>query len=124
MARGVTSNAPDAFSWHTGDVIDMPFANGFLTSSICQQGFQFFPDEKAALKEIHRVLQPGGRFTLTVWAGPSRFFLTPADAIGGHVSPEDSTRSLAPFTYAGLVAIPELLCSCGFSDVWSTDLTV
>ncbi|CUI02203.1 class I SAM-dependent methyltransferase [Leisingera aquaemixtae] len=124
MARGVTSNTPDAFSWHTGDVTGMPFNDGSFTSAICQQGFQFFPDEEAALKEIRRVLQPGGRFILTVWAEPSRFFLALADAIGRHVSPEDATRSLAPFTYAGLDAIPELLCSCGFADVWSTDLTV
>lgn len=123
-ARAVTSDTTDAFRWHVGDVTAMPFADGIFTVAVCQQGLQFFPDERAALKEIRRVLRPGGRIILTVWAGPSRFFIALADAIGRHVSPQDATRSLAPFTYAGLDAIPAMLRSCGFVGIRATDLTI
>lgn len=123
-ARAITIDAPDAFRWHVGDVTGMPFADGSFTMAVCQQGLQFFPDEEAALKEIRRVLEPGGRIILTVWAGPSRFFIALADAIGRHVSPQDATRSLAPFTYGRLDAIPTLLRSCGFDEVRSLDLTL
>jgi SAM-dependent methyltransferase len=102
----------------------MPFADGSFTVAICQQGLQFFPDEEAALKEIRRVLQPSGRIILTLWAEPPRFFIALAEAIGRHVSPQDATRSLAPFTYAGLEALPILLRSCGFAEVRSSDLKV
>jgi ubiquinone/menaquinone biosynthesis C-methylase UbiE len=42
--------------------------------AFCQQGFQFFPDTLAAMREIHRVLRPKGHLAITVWAGPSGFF--------------------------------------------------
>jgi ubiquinone/menaquinone biosynthesis C-methylase UbiE len=34
---------------------------------LCQQGLQFFPDRGAALREVRRVLVPGGRALLSVW---------------------------------------------------------
>lgn len=34
----------------------------------CQQGLQFFPDRTAALAEMVRVLRPGGRVAVAVWA--------------------------------------------------------
>jgi ubiquinone/menaquinone biosynthesis C-methylase UbiE len=123
-ARAVTSDAPDAFRWHVGDVTDMPFGDSSFTLAVCQQGLQFFPDGAAALSEIRRVLKPGGRIILTVWAEPSRFFIALAEAIGRHVSAQDATRSLAPFTYAGLAAVPALLRSCGFDEVRSSDLSI
>jgi len=123
-AGSITSDTPDAFQWHTGDVTDMPFADGSFTVAICQQGLQFFPNEEAAMKEIRRVLLPGGRVILTVWAEPPRFFVALAEAISRHVSPQDAARSLAPFTYTGLDTIPAQLRSCGFAEVQSSDLTV
>jgi len=123
-ARTVTSDHADAFRWHTGDVTDMPFADGSFTVAMCQQGLQFFPDEDAALKKMRRVLQPGGRVIVTLWAEPPRFFAAMADAIARHVSAEDATRSLAPFTYAGMTTLPERLRSCGFAEVRLCDLTV
>ncbi|RAI04134.1 hypothetical protein DLJ53_06705 [Acuticoccus sediminis] len=123
-ARAVTSQQPDAYRWEVGDVTSMPFADGAFTVAICQQGLQFFPDEASAMNEIRRVLRPGGRFILTVWAEPPRFFIALAEAIGRHVSSQDATRSLAPFTYPGLDAIPALLRSSGFAEVRSSDLTI
>lgn len=123
-ARRLTRHRPDTFSWHAGDVTRMPFADGAFTLAICQQGLQFFPDPAAALAEIRRVLRPGARAVLTIWAGPSRFFTALADAIGRHVSAEDATRSLAPFTCSGLDAIPTLLDGCGFGGVRVSELTI
>jgi ubiquinone/menaquinone biosynthesis C-methylase UbiE len=34
---------------------------------VCQQGFQFFPDRRAAAQEIHRVLCGGGTAVATIW---------------------------------------------------------
>ena len=35
---------------------------------ICQQGLQFFPNRSSSVQEMHRVLRPGGRLGLAVWA--------------------------------------------------------
>ena len=53
--------------WHHGDVTCMPFSPGEFDTVLCQQGLQFFPDRLAALREMKRVLAPGGRIAIGVW---------------------------------------------------------
>lgn len=47
--------------------IDAPDASFDLVA--CRMGLMFAPDPTAALREIHRVLDRGGRFGALVWAG-------------------------------------------------------
>ena len=44
-----------------GDVSTMPFDTGSFDLVICQAAFKNFLDPAAALREMHRVLRPGGR---------------------------------------------------------------
>ena len=50
----------------------LPFDDDTFTHVICQQGFQFFPDPVAAMRETRRVLQPCGVLIATVWATPGQ----------------------------------------------------
>jgi ubiquinone/menaquinone biosynthesis C-methylase UbiE len=54
-------------AWHEGNASAMPLADAAFEVVLCQQGVQFFPDRAAALREMHRVLAPGGRLVLSVW---------------------------------------------------------
>jgi ubiquinone/menaquinone biosynthesis C-methylase UbiE len=46
----------------------LPFAERSFDRVLCGLGLMFFPDERAALKEIRRVLRPDGLLALSVWA--------------------------------------------------------
>jgi ubiquinone/menaquinone biosynthesis C-methylase UbiE len=61
-----------AIEWHHGDVSRLPFSSGEFDIVLCQQGLQFFPDRAAALREMKRVLVPGGTLALSVWGRPEK----------------------------------------------------
>jgi len=50
-----------------GSANDMNITNRSIDTVVCQQGFQFFPDKKAAATEIYRVLKPGGKAIISTW---------------------------------------------------------
>ena len=60
------SLGPD-IEWQEGDLQGLPFADELFDLVICQQGLQFLPDRDAGLKEIYRVIRPGGRMVLGLW---------------------------------------------------------
>lgn len=116
-ARALTTGDPGGFDWRVADAASLPFGDASFTVVFCQQGIQFFPDEAAALAEMHRVLQPGGRLVLSVWAGASDFFVAMADALSSHVGARLGEQSLAPFAYDGPERLPDILRQAGFDDV-------
>jgi ubiquinone/menaquinone biosynthesis C-methylase UbiE len=55
------------------DVTEMPFDDNSFDAISCRMGFMFFPDMLMAVKEMMRVLKPGGRIAASVWDAPERF---------------------------------------------------
>ena len=45
----------------------LPFASGSFDRVLCGLGLMFFPDDLAALREMHRVLDRNGALALSVW---------------------------------------------------------
>jgi SAM-dependent methyltransferase len=68
-ARAVPRDIPISVpvEWHEGDVQALPFEDESFARVFCTFGLMFFPDRVAALKEMRRVLKPGGRMALAVW---------------------------------------------------------
>lgn len=54
------------------DVCELPFDDNTFTKISCRMGFMFFPDMQRAANEMYRVLKPGGRIAIAVWAGPDK----------------------------------------------------
>jgi len=52
------------------DASNMPFENNFFDHIICRFGIMFFPDIKGSLREMVRVLKPGGKLAVAVWGSP------------------------------------------------------
>lgn len=61
--------------WLEGSALELPFHESSFDVVVCQLGLQFFPDRPLALKEMVRVLKPGGRAGLSVFSAIER---TPA----------------------------------------------
>ncbi|WP_043343595.1 class I SAM-dependent methyltransferase [Belnapia moabensis] len=75
--------------WYLGSVAEMPFPDKSFDVVLCQQGLQYFPDRQAAIREMARVLAPGGRLSLNVWGALERqpVILALGDAIKKFLGP-------------------------------------
>jgi ubiquinone/menaquinone biosynthesis C-methylase UbiE len=56
------------------DVCEMPFEDETFDAISCRFGFMFFPDMLMAVKEMARVLKPGGMIAAAVWGTPDKNF--------------------------------------------------
>jgi SAM-dependent methyltransferase len=53
--------------WHEGRAEALPFADHSFDAIVSQFGLMFFTDRLQALREMRRVLRPGGRIAVAVW---------------------------------------------------------
>jgi ubiquinone/menaquinone biosynthesis C-methylase UbiE len=108
-----------AVGWYCSDVSRMPFSPGEFDAILCHQGLQFFPDKTAALREMARVLAPGGRLALGVWGRPDHcpYVIAVMGVLEQYLGPESTTL----FKQASSLSDPDVLLGlvrgAGFSDV-------
>ena len=106
--------------WAQADAARLPFPDGGFDRVLCQAGLQFVPDRLGALREMRRVLRPGGRVALLVWRAlhHSPGFAALADALQAVVGPEAAAVMRAPFVFGDDPRpLVTLLDSAGFGDV-------
>jgi SAM-dependent methyltransferase len=65
------------------DVGDLPFEDESFDAAVLGEVLEHIPDDAAALREVARVVRPGGLLAVSVPADPSRFGLS--DRWAGHV---------------------------------------
>jgi SAM-dependent methyltransferase len=116
-AHAPASGAP--IDWRAGDAGALPCADASYDVVLCQQGLQFVADPAHALREMQRVLRPGGRLGLSVW---TRIEHTPFNyavytASARWLGTEAAARLLAPFALGDLAVLRTLITAAGFRDV-------
>jgi SAM-dependent methyltransferase len=113
VARTRPAPAGAVISWQEGEANALPFADGSFDLVLCQQGLQFFPDRLAALREVRRVLRPGGRVGLAIWQALHRqgLFWALIEAEARHLAFLGVTReqATAPFSLGDAEEIVSLL---------------
>jgi ubiquinone/menaquinone biosynthesis C-methylase UbiE len=105
--------------WHEASADKLPFPNASFNVAYCQLGLQFFADRAGALREMHRILAPGGRLALMVWRGidESPGFAVLAEALERHIGQAAANIMRAPFGLSNVDELAALVRNAGFQDV-------
>ena len=118
VARALPPSSGASITWVEGSAMAMDLPDASFDIILCQQGFQFFPNKPAALREMHRVLVPGGRVVLSVWGKTiDPYGLALAEAVERHVGTEAATRVRAPRVVPEAEELSRLLVDAGFREV-------
>lgn len=125
LARRKAAAAGIAVDWVEGHVDALPFPNGTFDCVVSSLVFHHLDrsTKTAALREIRRVLAPGGEFHLADWGRASNFVMRTAflsvQVLDGFVTTKDNIRGDLPLLIkqAGFEAVSE---TKSFSTVCGT----
>ena len=119
VARKASSDVRPPIEWQQGDATDMPLPDDAFDVVFCQQALQFFPDQQAALGEMHRVLAPNGRLALSVLRSTEHNpgYRLLADALERHVGPDAGSMMRSPFSSLSAEELRDLIIGAGFREV-------
>jgi SAM-dependent methyltransferase len=97
----------------------LPSPSAAFDVVLCQQGLQFFPDRIGALREMRRVLQPGGRVGIAVWVEIERNPLYAAyhAALRSTVPAQLADAITAPFSWPSGLVLKSAAEGAGFRDI-------
>jgi ubiquinone/menaquinone biosynthesis C-methylase UbiE len=104
-------------TWEEGNAVELPFAEDAFDVVTCQQGLQFFPERAKALREMRRVLRPGGRLALSVWRSIeyNPVFHLLSEALARLAGPD--AGAMPPFSLGDRAELRRLVDEAGFTDV-------
>lgn len=112
-----------------GDALQLPIATGSMSGAIVAFGIRNVADLDGALREVHRVLEPGASFVILEFSTPRSplvntgyqlYFRHILPAIGGVISGHRSAYRYLPRSVANFPIMEELasrMRTAGFSDV-------
>jgi SAM-dependent methyltransferase len=118
LAVARVATPPDmSIDWQEASAGSLPFADGSFDAVLCQMGLQFFPGQLAALREMHRVLDAGGRAYVTVPGPKPAMFAVMTDALARHIGPDAASFGDLVFSLHDVDEMRELMLGAGFADV-------
>ena len=106
-----------SIDWHQANADSMPLPDEAFDVVLCQMGLQFVSSKLAALREMRRVLKPGGRALVTVPGPKPPLFEIMTDALARHLSPQAASFSDVVFSMHDVDELGELMRSAGFRKV-------
>ena len=116
VARSMAAESGDAISWYETSAESMPLPADAFDVVFCQLGLQFVADKSAALREMRRVLAPGGRVLVST-PPPHPFFDVLDTALSRHVGDEAARFVRMVFSLNETAKVEQLLQTAGFRDV-------
>jgi SAM-dependent methyltransferase len=125
---GYASSRVDGVAWRQADAMALPYDDEAFDLVVCQFGVMFFPDKRAAFREVARVLAPGGRFLFNTWDDIERNHFAAALAAGiARAFPDGAPTFLVrvPYGYADIEQVSSDLRAAGLhvDEVTTVTLT-
>lgn len=120
------SPSNEGIEWKQADATSLPFPDSSFDAVLCQFGLMFFPVKDAAMREVHRVLVPGGQFVLNVWDAIEKNEL-PAianEVVCSFFDHDPPTFYQVPFGLHDQEVVRGLLEGAGFRDVQTSVLAI
>lgn len=118
VARALSAPAGATITWQEGNAMALPCLDGACDVVLCQHGLQFFPDRAGAVREMRRVLTPGGRAVVIVLQALARHpvFQALMESVARHLSLPVSDV-MTPFALCDAEELRTLFAAAGFKKV-------
>lgn len=116
VARAVTP-ADVSIDWYETSAEAIPLPDDSFDVVLCQMGLQFIPDKLAALREMRRIVAPGGRLVLNVCGPTPKLFAIMAEGLGKHIHPGCAQFPNMVFSLHDHDELRELFGRAGFSRI-------
>lgn len=118
MLQVARREAP-GIDWKHGRAEALPFEDACFDAVVSQFGMMFFEDQPAAVREMMRVLRPGGRLVVAVWGSlqDTPGYAAQADLLR-RLFGEPAAESLyAPYALGDPERLREIFARSGFPQV-------
>jgi ubiquinone/menaquinone biosynthesis C-methylase UbiE len=106
-----------SINWYEASAEAMPLSDGSFDVVLCQMGLQFMPNKPAALREMRRVLDRGGRIYLNVPGPKPSLFGVMTEALARHIGPQAAAFGDTVFSLHDVEHMTKLLRDAGFREV-------
>jgi ubiquinone/menaquinone biosynthesis C-methylase UbiE len=115
VGRRTAATAPAPIAFVEADATDLPLADDTVDHVTCQQGLQFFPDRRAALVEMFRVLLPGGHLTVSTCRDlrHQRVYRSLVDVLSRRLGADAARVTASPFALGDAGELRRLVTEAG-----------
>lgn len=114
--RAAAASGHPSIQWYETAAEAMPLPDAAFDVVFCQLALQFFEDKAAALREMHRVLAPGGRLWANVPA-PTAFFEVLDQAVTRHMGARCGAFVRRVFSLHDAAELKGLFVNAGLGEV-------
>ena len=116
VARSVPAEGA-MIDYHQADAAATGLPDAAFDAALCQLGLQFFADQTAALRELRRLLKPGGRIVLNVPGPTPPIFEILEQALAERISPDAANFVATVFSLSDSSDLERLLDRAGFDAI-------
>ncbi|WP_165855751.1 class I SAM-dependent methyltransferase [Marinobacter sp. JSM 1782161] len=115
----VAREKSETIRWVESHAGNLPFDEDTFDAVTCQFGLMLFDDPVQALREMHRVLEPGGRLVVLVFDELIRqpVYQTLSELYGDLISPSVGDLLRAPFAMGQRSIIENTFAEAGLAEV-------